>query len=236
MQFIGGNGISSVGSLCVYWLYQPRLWANSNLYECRVWFPTIDGCCRWPRVWVMDTPARKSGEKLFIRRRTSRPKGVTSGKYYTPKAPCWSLPVSRVRSLGRQLAFVSHLSSSGKIFSPGELPATLIYVASSGAVAVSSSMWASRQWCSESRWGLLLQNPYALFTGTIASNVGLNNESIQPGDAIKEALCKNWWRTSTTKSDKRANTTRSKGMDFSSEHSWFWFSRAIVFDRKSYIF
>ena len=52
----------------------------------------------------------------------------------------------------------------------------------------------------EARWGIVLQDPY-LFTGTIASNVGLNNESIQP-ETIKEALIKVGGGHLLTKSDK----------------------------------
>ena len=37
--------------LCLYWLCQPYLWADSNLYECRVRPPTINGCW-WPCVWI----------------------------------------------------------------------------------------------------------------------------------------------------------------------------------------
>ena len=78
----------------------------------------------------------------------------------------------------------------------------------------------------------MLQDPY-LFTGTIASNVGLNNESIQP-ETIKEALIKVGGGHLLTKSEKGLNyEVKEKGMDFSSgERQLISFARAIVFDPK----
>ena len=83
-----------------------------------------------------------------------------------------------------------------------------------------------------SEMGIVLQDPY-LFTGTIASNVGLNNESIQP-ETIKEALIKVGGGHLLTKSDKELDyEVKEKGMDFSSgERQLISFARAIVFDPK----
>ena len=66
-----------------------------------------------------------------------------------------------------------------------------------------------------SEMGIVLQDPY-LFTGTIASNVGLNNESIEP-ETIKEAIIKVGGRTSTYDRVTRLGLRgKRKGMDFSS--------------------
>ena len=65
----------------------------------------------------------------------------------------------------------------------------------------------------QSRWNRA-QDPY-LFTGTVASNVGLNNESVKLRRFKKVSLLK-WAEVISHESDKGLNYGQRKGMDFSS--------------------
>ena len=176
----------------------------------------------------MDTPSEESGEELFTFDE-GRIEFKDVSFEYTPGVPVLKHLNFTVEP-GQTVAFVGH-TGSGKSSIMNLL--FRFYDPTSGAIFIDGKNTRDFNRRSvRSEMGIVLQDPY-LFTGTIASNVGLNNESIQP-ETIQEALIKVGGGHLLTKSEKGLGyEVKEKGMDFSSgERQLISFARAIVFDPK----
>ena len=176
----------------------------------------------------MDTPSEESGEELFTFDE-GRIEFKDVSFEYTPGVPVLKHLNFTVEP-GQTVAFVGH-TGSGKSSIMNLL--FRFYDPTSGAILIDGKNTRDFNRRSvRSEMGIVLQDPY-LFTGTIASNVGLNNESIDP-ETIRDALIKVGGGHLLTKSDKGLDyEVKEKGMDFSSgERQLISFARAIVFDPK----
>ena len=228
MQFIGGTLGISAGLLYAFIDYINRIYEPIQTFM-NVVSGFQQSMAAGDRVFeLMDTPSEESGEELF-----TFDEGCIEFKdvsfEYTAGVPVLKHLNFTVEP-GQTVAFVGH-TGSGKSSIMNLL--FRFYDPTSGAIFIDGKNTRDFNRRSvRSEMGIVLQDPY-LFTGTIASNVGLNNESIQP-ETIQEALTKVGGGHLLTKSDKGLDyEVKEKGMDFSSgERQLISFARAIVFDPK----
>ena len=228
MQFIGGTLGISAGLLYAFIDYINRIYEPIQTFM-NVVSGFQQSMAAGDRVFeLMDTPSEESGEELFTFDE-GRIEFKDVSFAYTPDVPVLKHLNFTVEP-GQTVAFVGH-TGSGKSSIMNLL--FRFYDPTSGAIFIDGKNTRDFNRRSvRSEMGIVLQDPY-LFTGTIASNVGLNNESIQP-ETIKEALIKIGGGHLLAKSDKGLDyEVKEKGMDFSSgERQLISFARAIVFDPK----
>ena len=228
MQFIGGTLGISAGLLYAFIDYINRIYEPIQTFM-NVVSGFQQSMAAGDRVFeLMDTPSEDSGEELFTFDE-GRIKFKDVSFEYTAGVPVLKHLNFTVEP-GQTVAFVGH-TGSGKSSIMNLL--FRFYDPTSGAILIDGKNTRDFNRRSvRTEMGIVLQDPY-LFTGTIASNVGLNNESIQP-ETIKEALIKVGGGHLLTKSDKGLDyEVKEKGMDFSSgERQLISFARAIVFDPK----
>ena len=228
MQFIGGTLGISAGLLYAFIDYINRIYEPIQTFM-NVVSGFQQSMAAGDRVFeLMDTPSEESGEELFTFDE-GRIEFKDVSFAYTPGVPVLKHLNFTVEP-GQTVAFVGH-TGSGKSSIMNLL--FRFYDPTSGAIFIDGKNTRDFNRRSvRSEMGIVLQDPY-LFTGTIASNVGLNNESIQP-ETIQEALVKVGGGHLLTKSDKGLDyEVKEKGMDFSSgERQLISFARAIVFDPK----
>lgn len=228
MQFIGGTLGISAGLLYAFIDYVNRVYEPIQTFM-NVVSGFQQSMAAGDRVFeLMDTPSEDSGEELFTFDE-GRIEFKDVSFAYTPGVPVLKHLNFTVEP-GQTVAFVGH-TGSGKSSIMNLL--FRFYDPTNGAILIDGKNTRDFNRRSvRSEMGIVLQDPY-LFTGTIASNVGLNNESIQP-ETIKEALVKVGGGHLLTKSDKGLDyEVKEKGMDFSSgERQLISFARAIVFDPK----
>lgn len=228
MQFIGGTLGISAGLLYAFIDYVNRIYEPIQTFM-NIVSGLQQSMAAGDRVFeLMDTPSEESGEELFTFD-GGRIEFKDVNFEYTPGVPVLKHLNFTVEP-GQTVAFVGH-TGSGKSSIMNLL--FRFYDPTSGAIFIDGKNTRDFNRRSvRSEMGIVLQDPY-LFTGTIASNVGLNNESIEP-ETIKEAIIKVGGGHLLTKSDKGLDyEVKEKGMDFSSgERQLISFARAIVFDPK----
>jgi hypothetical protein len=228
MQFIGRTLGISAGLLYAFIDYINRIYEPIQTFM-NVVSGFQQSMAAGDRVFeLMDTPSEDSGEELFTFSE-GRIEFKDVSFEYTAGVPVLKHLNFTVEP-GQTVAFVGH-TGSGKSSIMNLL--FRFYDPTSGAIFIDGKNTRDFNRRSvRSEMGIVLQDPY-LFTGTIASNVGLNNESIQP-ETIKEALIKVGGGHLLTKSEKGLDyEVKEKGMDFSSgERQLISFARAIVFDPK----
>ena len=228
MQFIGGTLGISAGLLYAFIDYVNRIYEPIQTFM-NIVSGLQQSMAAGDRVFeLMDTPSEESGEELFTFDE-GRIEFKDVSFEYTAGVPVLKQLNFTVEP-GQTVAFVGH-TGSGKSSIMNLL--FRFYDPTSGAIFIDGKNTRDFNRRSvRSEMGIVLQDPY-LFTGTIASNVGLNNESIEP-ETIKEAIIKVGGGHLLTKSDKGLDyEVKEKGMDFSSgERQLISFARAIVFDPK----